>query len=66
MSSTPPSARQPSRGVAIALIAVAALAFIGVLVGLAIGQVVIAGAAGVVLVAAWFILRSIQRRGDAT
>jgi hypothetical protein len=45
---------------------VAALAFIGVLVGLAIGQVVIAGAAGVVLVAAWFILRSIQRRGDAT
>jgi Flp pilus assembly protein TadB len=57
---------QPSRPVAIALIAVAALAFITVLVGLAIGQVAIAGVAGVVLVAVWFVLRSIQRRSRAS
>lgn len=48
---------------AIALIVVAALAFIGVLVGLAVGQVIVAGIAGVVLVAIWFILRSIQKSG---
>jgi Flp pilus assembly protein TadB len=57
---------QPSRPVAIALIAVAALAFIAVLVGLAIGQVVIAGVAGVVLVAVWFALRAIQKRGSGS
>lgn len=66
MSGTPHPDGRPSRPVAIALIVIAALAFIGVLVGLAIGQVVIAGAAGVVLVAIWFALRSIQRRGGAS
>ena len=43
-----------------------ALAFITVLVGLAIGQVAIAGVAGVVLVVVWFVLRSIQRRSRAS
>ncbi len=54
---------QPSRGVAIVLIAVVAVAFIGILAGLATGQVVVAGAAGAVLVIVWFGFRSLQRRG---
>jgi len=47
------------------MIVLTALAFIGVLVGLAIGQVAVAGAAGLVLVLLWFVLRAIQKRGDA-
>ena len=39
------------------------LAFIAVIVGLALGQLVIAGVAAVVLVIVWFVLRSIQRSG---
>lgn len=66
MSGTSHNDGQPSRPVAIALIAAAALAFIAVLVGLAIGQVVIAGVAGVVLVVVWFVLRSFQRRSRAS
>lgn len=41
------------------------LAFAGILVGLAIGQLAIAGAAAVVLVIVWFVFRSIQKRGGA-
>ena len=44
------------------MIVLTALAFITILVGLAIGQLVVAAAAGVVLVVLWFVLRSIQRR----
>ncbi len=66
MSGAQQTEGQPSRPVAIALIAVAALAFIAVLVGLAIGQVVIAGVAGVVLVAVWFALRAIQKRSGGS
>jgi hypothetical protein len=51
--------------VAITMIVLTALAFIGVLVGLAIGQVAVAGASGLVLVLLWFVLRAIQKRGDA-
>jgi hypothetical protein len=47
------------------MLVVVALAFIAILVGLAIGQVVIAGVAGVILVAVWFVFRSIQKRGSA-
>lgn len=57
---TPPG--QPSRSVAIALVALTILAFAAILVGLAIGQLVVAGAAGVVLVIVWFVLRHLQRR----
>ncbi len=39
------------------------IAFIGVIVGLAMGQLAVAGTAAVVLVVLWFLLRSIQRRG---
>lgn len=46
------------------MLVVAAAAFIGILVGLAIGQVAVAGACAVVLVVTWFVLRSIQKRGD--
>jgi Flp pilus assembly protein TadB len=66
VSGAPQTQGQPSRPVAIALIAVVALAFIAVVVGLAIGQVIVAGTAGVVLVAVWFTLRAIQRRGGAS
>lgn len=39
------------------------LAFIAIIVGLAMGQLVVAAVAGIVLVILWFLLRSIQRRG---
>jgi hypothetical protein len=45
------------------MVVVAGLAFVGILVSLAIGQVAIAGACAVVLVVIWFVLRSIQKRG---
>lgn len=45
------------------MVVVAGLAFVGILVGLAVGQVAVAGACAVVLVAIWFVLRSFQRRG---
>ncbi len=45
------------------MLVVVVLAFVAILVGLAIGQVALAGAAGVVLVVVWFVLRSIQKRG---
>jgi Flp pilus assembly protein TadB len=54
---------QPSRATAITMLVVVVLAFVAILVGLAIGQVALAGAAGVVLVIVWFVLRSIQKRG---
>ena len=47
------------------MLIVVALAFIAILVGLAIGQVVIAGVAGVILVVVWFVFRSLQKRGSA-
>ncbi len=56
---------QPSRSTAIVILVVVALAFIAILVGLAIGQVMIAGVAGVILVVVWFVFRSIQKRGSA-
>lgn len=45
------------------MLVVVGLAFVGILVGLAIGQVAVAGACAVVLVITWFVLRSIQKRG---
>ena len=45
------------------MVVLAALAFAGILVGLAAGQAAIAGACAVVLVVIWFVLRSIQKRG---
>jgi len=39
------------------------LAFVAIIVGLAMGQLAAAGTAAVVLVILWFLLRSIQRRG---
>ena len=44
------------------MIVVAALAFIGILVGLMIGRLEVAGISGIVLVVLWFVLRHIQRR----
>lgn len=58
-----PGAGQPSPALAITLVAITVLAFIAILVGLAIGRIAVAGAAGIVLVIVWFVLRSIQRRG---
>ncbi len=54
---------KPSRGVAIGMLVLTGIAFIGVIVGLAMGQLAVAGTAAVVLVVLWFLLRSIQRRG---
>jgi hypothetical protein len=39
------------------------LAFVAIIVGLAMGQLAVSGTAAVVLVILWFLLRSIQRRG---
>ncbi len=47
------------------MVVVAALAFAGILVSLAIGQVAVAGACAVVIVVIWFVLRSIQKRGGS-
>jgi hypothetical protein len=56
---------KPSRQLAIAMVIMAGVAFIAILVGLAMGQLAVAGVAAVVLVILWFVLRSIQRRGAA-
>lgn len=45
------------------MLVVVVLAFAAILVGLAIGQLAVAGAAAVALVVVWFVLRSIQKRG---
>ncbi len=47
------------------MVIMAGVAFIAILVGLAMGQLAVAGVAAVVLVILWFVLRSIQRRGAA-
>ncbi|MSO44731.1 MAG: hypothetical protein EXQ74_05435 [Thermoleophilia bacterium] len=54
---------QPSRPLAIALVVLAALAFIGVLAGLAIGRMDLVGISAVALVGLWFGLRWIPRAG---
>lgn len=46
------------------MLVVVVLAFAGILVGLAMGQLAVAGAAAVALVIVWFVLRSIQKRGE--
>ena len=45
------------------MLVVTGIAFVAIIVGLAIGQLAVAGVAAVVLVIVWFVLRSIQRRG---
>lgn len=45
------------------MIVLAGVAFVAILVGLAMGELVVAGVAAVVLVVLWFVLRSMQRRG---
>ncbi len=59
--STP--APTPSRTLAIVLVVLTALAFVGILVGLAIGQLVVSGGAALALVVLWFVLRVMQKRG---
>ncbi|MBM3665792.1 MAG: hypothetical protein FJW92_08375 [Actinobacteria bacterium] len=54
---------KPSRGLAIGMLMLTGLAFVAIIVGLAMGQLAAAGTAAVVLVILWFLLRSIQRRG---
>ncbi|MBU6362643.1 MAG: hypothetical protein KGQ95_00310 [Acidobacteria bacterium] len=54
---------KPSRQLAIVMLVLTGLAFIAIIVGLAMGQLVVAAVAGIVLVILWFLLRSIQRRG---
>ena len=54
---------KPSRQLAIVMLVLTGLAFIAIIVGLAMGQLVVAAVAGIVLVILWFLLHSIQRRG---
>ena len=46
----------PSRPVAITLAVITGLAFVGILVGLALGMLAVAGICGMVLVLMWFVL----------
>ena len=48
------------------MVVVAALAFVGILVGLAVGQGAIAAACAMVLAVIWVVLRSIQTRGGGS
>lgn len=47
------------------MLVVVVLAFAAILVGLAMGQLAVAGVAAIVLVVVWFVFRSIQKRGGA-
>lgn len=52
-----------SPAIAIALAVIAVLAFVGVLVSLALGNIAAAGTCGLILIVLWFVLRFLQRRG---
>ena len=58
MSERPPL----SRTVAIVLVALTVLAFVGILGGLAAGRIDIAGISGAVLVVLWFVLLGFRGR----
>ncbi len=47
---------------AIALIIITGAAFVGVVVGLALGQAIIAGVGGLVLVIVWFAIMGFRKR----
>ncbi len=49
--------------IAITLAVIAVLAFVGVLVSLALGSIAAAGTCGLILVVLWFVVRVLQRRG---
>lgn len=51
-----------SRRMAIALIIITGAAFVGVVVGLALGQAIIAGVCGLVLVIVWFAIMGFRKR----
>ncbi len=51
-----------SRRMAIALIIITGAAFVGVVVGLALGQAIIAGVGGLVLVIVWFAIMGFRKR----
>ena len=53
----------PSRRVAITLAVITGLAFVGILVGLALGMLAVAGICGMVLVLMWFVLMGLKKRG---
>lgn len=49
--------------IAVFLAVTTLLAFVGVLVSLALGSIAAAGACGLVLIILWFVLRFLKRRG---
>ena len=51
-----------SRPVAISLAVLTGLAFVGILAGLAVGRIDIAGISGMVLVVLWFVLLGLRGR----
>jgi len=51
-----------SRPVAIALVVLTGVAFVGILGGLAVGRIDIAGISGVVLVVLWFVVLGVRGR----
>ena len=53
----------PSRRVAITLAVITGLACVGILVGLALGMLAVAGICGMVLVLMWFVLMGLKKRG---
>lgn len=50
--------------IAVFLAVTTLLAFVGVLVSLALGSIVAAGASGLVLIVVWFVLGFLKRRGQ--
>ena len=52
----------PNRAMAIVLVVLTALAFIGILAGLALGRIDVAGLAGLVLVLLWFGVLGVRGR----
>jgi hypothetical protein len=51
-----------SRPLAIALVVLTGLAFVGILGGLAVGRIDIAGISGMVLVVLWFVVLGVRGR----
>jgi len=45
------------------LAVITGLAFVGILAGLALGMLAVAGICGMVLVLMWFVLMGLKRRG---
>jgi hypothetical protein len=60
-----PTSTPPGRRVAILLVALTILAFAAIVVGLAMGQIAVAGTGGLALVVLWFVVRHLQRRGGS-